>query len=54
MGTGNADIVNHHDYHATLMHLFGLDPHKLVYLRNAREQSLLDGQPGQIVEKLLA
>lgn len=47
------DIVNHYDYHATLLHLFGLDPEKTVYLRNGREQSLLDGQHGQIVSGIL-
>ncbi|MCH7728584.1 MAG: DUF1501 domain-containing protein [Planctomycetes bacterium] len=48
------DIVNHYDYHATLLHLFGLDPQRLVYHRNGREQSLLDGQPGKVVSGLLA
>ena len=48
------NVVNHFDYHATLMHLFGIDPDDLVYLRNGREQSLLDGQPGKVVEGLLA
>ena len=48
------NVVNHFDYHATLMHLFGIDPEELVYLRNGREQSLLDGQPGKVVEGLLA
>ena len=45
--------VNHFDYHATLLHLFGIHPDDLVYLRNGREQSLLDGQPGKIVKGLL-
>ncbi len=48
------DVVHHYDYHATLMHLFGLDPNEVVYLRNGREQTLLDGQPGKIVPGLLA
>ena len=47
-------MVNHFDYHATLLHLFGIDPEDLVYLRNGREQSLLDGQPGEVVKGLLA
>ena len=47
-------VVNHFDYHATLLHLFGIHPDDLVYLRNGREQSLLDGQPGKIVKGLLA
>ena len=48
------NVVNHFDYHATLLHLFGIDPEDLVYLRNGREQSLLDGQPGEVVKGLLA
>ncbi len=47
------DVVNHFDYHATLLHLFGLDPEQLVYLRNGRAQSLLDGQDGNIVRGIL-
>lgn len=47
------DIVNHYDYHATLLHLFGLEADSLTYKRNAREESLLDGQAGQIVPGLL-
>jgi len=47
-------VVNHFDYHATLLHLFGIHPDDLVYLRNGRDQSLLDGQPGKIVKGLLA
>ena len=48
------NVVNHFDYHATLLHLFGLDAQRLVYLRNGREQSLLDGQDGRIVKEILA
>lgn len=48
------DIVTHNDYHTTLLHLFGLDPARLTFKRNGREQSLLDGQPGRLVEGILA
>jgi len=48
------DIVNHFDYHATLLHLFGLDAQALTFKQNGREESLLDGQPGQVVQGLLA
>jgi hypothetical protein len=47
------NVVNHYDYHATLLTLFGLDPQKLVFARNGREQSLLDGQPGRLVTDIL-
>ena len=48
------DVVNHYDIHATLLHLFGIDAPDLTYKRNGREQTLLDGQPGSVVDKLLA
>ena len=48
------DVVNHFDYHATLLHLFGIHPEQLTYKRNGREETLLDGQPGHIIEGLLA
>jgi hypothetical protein len=47
------DVVTHNDYHATLLHLFGLDPKKLVFSRNGREQSLVDNQPCRVVHALL-
>lgn len=48
------DIVNHYDYHATLFRLLGLDAGGVTFKRNARESSLLDGQPGKVVSELLA
>jgi hypothetical protein len=48
-----SDIVNHYDYHATLMHLFGLEPQQLSYQRSNGMASLLDGQPGSVVTALL-
>jgi hypothetical protein len=47
------DVVSHHDYHATLLELFGLDPKQLVYRRNGREQSLIDNQPCRVVREIL-
>lgn len=47
------DVVTHNDYHATLLHLFGLDPERLVYLRNGQKRGLIDEQPSRIVGKLL-
>ena len=41
------------DYHATLLHLFGLDPKRLTYLRNAQQQVLV-GEEGKVIENLLA
>jgi hypothetical protein len=47
------DKVSHHDFHATLLHLFGLDATKLAYARNGQELTLLDGHPGRVVSELL-
>jgi len=48
------DIVNHYDWHATLLHLFGLDHRKLVFKRNGLDASLTDRQPARIVSEMLA
>lgn len=48
------NIVNHFDYHATLLHLFGLDAEHLTYEQNGREQTLIDSQPATVVNELLA
>ncbi|MCA9116454.1 MAG: DUF1501 domain-containing protein [Planctomycetaceae bacterium] len=47
------DVVNHYDWHATVLHQFGLDAEKLTFRRNGREQNLLDGQPGKVIPGLL-
>jgi hypothetical protein len=48
------NIVHHYDYHATLLHLFGLEHERVTYLRNNREQSLTDGQPGRVITEILS
>ena len=48
------NVVNHYDYHATLLHQFGIDHSQLLYKRNARDQTLTDGQDGKIVGGILA
>jgi hypothetical protein len=47
------DVVNHYDFHATLLYLFGLDPEKLLFQRPTGPGTLLDGQPGKIVSGIL-
>ncbi|MEO2049647.1 MAG: DUF1501 domain-containing protein [Pirellulales bacterium] len=47
-------IVTHHDYHATLLHLFGLDPEKLVFQSGPRTQELVKPQEGKVVYDLLS
>ncbi len=48
------DIVHHYDWHATLLHNFGLDHKQLVYKRNGTAASLTDGQEAVVVKELLA
>ncbi len=49
-----ADVVTHADYHATLLHLFGLDHATLTFRRPDGQGSLVNGQPARIVRGLLA
>ena len=46
--------VLHTDYLATLFHLFGLNAEELVYTRNNRQLTILDGQQGSVVRDILA
>ena len=47
------NVVNHYDYQATLMQLFGLDHRRLVYARNGQEMTMTDNQPARIVQEIL-
>ena len=47
------NIVNHFDYHATLLHLFGLDREQLAYKQNNQMRSLLEGE-ARVVREILA
>ncbi len=48
------NVVHHYDYHATLLHLFGLQHDHLTYRWSGRDQTLTDSQPGQVIKELLA
>jgi hypothetical protein len=48
------DIVHHYDWHATLLHCFGLDHTQLSYKRNGTNASLVDGQEARVVTEILA
>jgi hypothetical protein len=48
------DEVHHYDWHATLLHAFGLDHTKLTYKRNGLAASLTDNQGAVVVKQLLA
>lgn len=48
------DEVKHYDWHATLLHAFGLDHKKLTYKRNGLAASLTSDPGAKVVTKLLA
>lgn len=48
------DVVNHYDYHATLLHLFGVDPSQLIYKQNGRERTLIENAKARVVQEILA
>src|SRR5579871_1962634 len=45
--------VSVHDFHATILHLLGMDHERLTFLHNGRDERLTD-VAGQVVEKVLA
>ena len=47
------NVVNHFDYHATLLHLFGFGQDQLAFTRPNGQATLLDGQTGRIVTEIL-
>jgi hypothetical protein len=46
-------IVTHHDYHATLLHLFGLSAEQVTFPRPTGVGSLLDGAESKVVWDIL-
>src|SRR5437667_2703449 len=46
------DRISVHDFHATLLHLLGLDHERLTFLHNARDERLTD-VAGRVVEKVV-
>lgn len=47
------NVVNHFDYHATLLHLFGMSPEQASFVRPNGTGSLLDNQDAKIVWDIL-
>ena len=47
------DRVSHHDLHATILHLLGLDHKRLTFRDNSRDFRLTDVY-GNVVHKLIA
>ncbi|NBV87317.1 MAG: DUF1501 domain-containing protein, partial [Verrucomicrobia bacterium] len=48
------DVVNHYDWHATLLHNFGFNHEKLGFLRNGVNMTLTDAQGARVVNDILA
>jgi hypothetical protein len=48
------NVVNHYDFHATLLQLFGLEQERVSFQRASGLGSLIDGQPARVVSELLA
>lgn len=48
-----SNVVNHYDYHATLLHLLGITPEQTSFTRPTGPGSLIDGQDGRIVWDIL-
>lgn len=48
------NVVHHYDYHATLLHLFGIKHDKLTFKWSGRDQSLTDAQDGKVITDILA
>ena len=46
--------VSVHDFHATILHLLGMDHRRLVYERDGREERLTDEFPARVVKEILA
>jgi len=48
-----SNVVNHYDYHATLLHLLGITPTETSFPRPTGAGSLIDGQDARVVWDIL-
>jgi len=48
------DKVSHHDFQATLLHIFGLHHEELTFQHNGQEQKLTDNQSCRVVHEILS
>ena len=51
--TAVVNPVSPNDYHATLLHLFGIDHQRLMYEHNGVEQRLTDGKTARVLHEIL-
>ncbi len=47
------DVVNHYDFHATVLRLLGLDHQKLVFKRNGSDHMLVENSAARVVTEVL-
>jgi hypothetical protein len=48
------DRVSVGDFHATVLHLLGIDYHRLAFDRNGLDEKLTGVSPASVVKKILA
>lgn len=48
------NVVMHYDYHATLFHLFGLDPQRVTFARGTSIGQLIESDKARVVRDILA
>ena len=48
------NIVTVPDFHATMLHLLGLDYNRLTFRHGPRDEKLTDVKPAKVVEAVLA
>ena len=48
------DVVNHYDWLATVLHLFGLDHRELTFRSGPRDIRLVEESQARVVSELLA
>ena len=46
--------VSAQDFHATVLHLFGIDHQKLVFKHNGQPHGMIDGQPARVCTELFS
>ena len=52
--TPSRNRVSVHDFHATMLHLLGMDSRNLVFDRHGLKERLTDQYPARVVKELLA
>ena len=48
------NVVTPNDFHATLLHQFGLSHQDLVYVHSGQEQIVTNKRPARVVEEIVS